>query len=57
MYVTVIKFLFVANNLPKMSLRMNKFFEYWTPHWKKIVDIIPNKNDLLEDIINNDCYV
>lgn len=50
-------FLFLANNLPKMSIRMKSFFEHWTPSWKKFIDTMPERENVLKEIIKNDCYV
>lgn len=36
---------------------MKSFFEHWTPSWKKFIDTMPERENVLKEIIKNDCYV
>lgn len=56
-FTNILDYAYVANNLPKMSRRMKSFFEYWTPSWKKFIDTMPERLELMKQIINHDCYV
>uniref|UniRef100_A0A1B0AGA0 separase n=1 Tax=Glossina pallidipes TaxID=7398 RepID=A0A1B0AGA0_GLOPL len=44
-------------NLSKMELRMSTFFDYWLPHWKKIVARKPTNDEFFKDLLTRSCYV
>ncbi|KAL9913380.1 separin-like [Glossina fuscipes] len=44
-------------NLSKMELRMSTFFDYWLPHWKKIVARKPTNEEFFKDLLARSCYV